>query len=74
MEVVNKAITLVKNLPSGTQFSLNDLFTGIEWNSYEKSERLLAGRNFLNLVKEGLVPDVEDIGKTSGNKQMYIKK
>ena len=60
--------------PTGTQFSLNDLFTGIEWNHFEKKDRLLAGRNFFSLVEDKKISDVESNGKTSGNKQTYIKK
>ena len=60
--------------PTGTKFSLNDLFTGIEWNHFEKKDRLLAGRNFFALVEDKKISDVESNGKTSGNKQIYIKK
>ena len=60
--------------PTGTKFSLNDLFTGIEWNHFEKKNRLLAGRNFFALVEDKKISDVESNGKTSGNKQIYIKK
>ena len=74
MNIIGEAKKRISSLPTGTQFSLNDLFTGIEWNNFEKKDRLLAGRNFFSLVEDKKISDVESNGKTSGNKQTYIKK
>lgn len=74
MDIINESKKRVAILPTNTKFSLNDLFTGIEWNNFEKKDRLLAGRNFLSLVENNTIPNVESSGKTSGNKQTYIKK
>lgn len=74
MNIIGEAKKRISSLPTGTQFSLNDLFTGIEWNHFEKKDRLLAGRNFFSLVEDKKISDVESNGKTSGNKQTYIKK
>lgn len=74
MNIIGEAKKRISSLPTGTQFSLNDLFTGIEWNNFEKKDRLLAGRNFFALVEDKKISDVESNGKTSGNKQIYIKK
>ena len=74
MNIIGEAKKRISSLPTGTQFSLNDLFTGIEWNHFEKKDRLLAGRKFFALVEDKKISDVESNGKTSGNKQTYIKK
>lgn len=74
MDIIQEAKKRVASLPVGTKFSLNDLFTGIEWKNFEKKDRLLAGRNFLSLVEDKTISNVESNGKTSGNKQTYIKK
>ena len=74
INIIGEAKKRISSLPTGTQFSLNDLFTGIEWNHFEKKDRLLAGRNFFALVEDKKISDVESNGKTSGNKQIYIKK
>lgn len=74
MDIIQEATKRVASLPEGTKFSLNDLFTGIEWKNFEKKDRLLAGRNFLSLVEDKTISNVESNRKTSGNKQNYIKK
>lgn len=74
INIIKEATDRIKKIPSGTEFSLNDLFTGIEWNNFDKSDRLLAGRNFFSLVENKEISMVESNGKTSGNKQTYIKR
>lgn len=74
MDIIQEAIKRIASLSAGTKFSLNDLFTGIEWNDFEKKNRLLAGRNFFALVEDKKISNVDSNGKTSGNKQTYIKK
>lgn len=73
MDIIQEAKKRVTSLPIGTKFSLNDLFTGIEWKQFEKKDRLLAGRNFFSLVEDKKISNVESDGKTSGNKQTYVK-
>lgn len=73
MNIIGEAKKRISSLPTGTQFSLNDLFTGIEWNNFEKKDRLLAGRNFFSLVEDKKISNVESNGKTNGNKQTHIK-
>jgi len=74
MSIIEEAKKRVSCLPAGTKFALNDIFTGIEWKNFEKRDRLLAGRTFLSLVENKKIINVESNGKTSGNKQLYIKK
>lgn len=73
INILNEVKKRASKIEFGTQFSLDDLFTGIEWNSYEKSERLLVGKKFRVLVSKGEIQDVEISGKTSSNKQTYKK-
>lgn len=74
MDIIQEARKRITKLSLGTKFTLDNLFTGIEWDNFEKNDRLLAGKSFFSLVKNGKVSNVESYGKTSANKQVYIKK
>lgn len=68
------ALTRAKALNSGTTFILADLFTGIEWASFNSQERKKAGSLFLNDCLFNNSASVIVGGKTSANHQMYEKK
>lgn len=74
MDIVKEARNKIVMVPKNTEFSLDDLFTGIEWNNFEKESRLVAGKIFLDLVKKQEIKGVELTKKSSANKQYYIKK
>ncbi len=69
-ELLDQAKTELSSLFSGEVFLLRDLFKGYEWNRISRSDRLLLGTLFLNIVK------IDDVGvtpieKTSSGQQKY---
>ena len=70
--MIDDTIQRVEKLPPQTQFTLPDLYTGLEWKEASKSERILLGRLFSDYEKNSSI--VEMIGKTSNNKKIYLKK
>ncbi|WVE60126.1 DUF1413 domain-containing protein (plasmid) [Enterococcus faecium] len=70
--MIADTIQRVKKLPPQTQFTLPDLYTGLEWKEASKSNRILLGRLFSDYAKNNSI--VEMIGKTSNNKKIYLKK
>ncbi|MDN6011612.1 MAG: single-stranded DNA-binding protein [Lactococcus lactis] len=53
-------------------FTLPDLYTGLEWKSFSKADRILLGRLFSAYALTSSLVDI--IGKTSNNKKKYLKK
>ena len=70
--LIADTIQRVKKLPPQTQFTLPDLYTGLEWKEVSKADRILLGRLFSDYAKNNSI--VEMIGKTSNNKKIYLKK
>ena len=70
--LLENAVMETKNVLSGEEFLLRDLFKGYEWNRISRSDRLLLGTLFLNHVKtfKGSIVAVE---KTSSGQQQYRK-
>lgn len=70
-DLLNEAIEMLNQLESGDTFIVKDLFLGIRWNKFPRSERLTLGTLFLNYAKtEGsriITPD----GKNSAQQQKY---
>ncbi|MGJ0860620.1 single-stranded DNA-binding protein [Enterococcus faecium] len=62
----------IQDLPKGTIFTLPDLYTGLEWKSFSKADRILLGRLFSAYALTSSLVDI--IGKTSNNKKKYLKK
>ncbi|MCM0598432.1 MULTISPECIES: single-stranded DNA-binding protein [Periweissella] len=74
-DIFEQAISVVNSLDSGTEFILKDLFTGVIWNEFQKSERLSVGTLFKNAVTGGVLQNkVENTGKSSSNSAVYKRK
>lgn len=77
MSAANQFLEIAKNetnnLKPGEIFLVRDLFKGYEWNRISRSERLLLGTLFLNLVKN-TDTNINIIEKTSSGQQKYQKK
>lgn len=77
MSAANQFLEIAKNetnnLEPGEIFLVRDLFKGYEWNRISRSERLLLGTLFLNLVKN-TDTNINIIEKTSSGQQKYQKK
>jgi hypothetical protein len=72
-QLLDKAIDEVKNLFSGEEFLVKDLFKGYEWQRYHIKDRLLLGTLFLNEVKTNPSLKIAILDKTSSNQQKYRK-
>lgn len=70
--VLKTALDETKNLRTGEEFLVKDLFKGYEWNRIPFKDRLLLGTLFLNAVTS-LSFSIEAIKKTSSNQQKYRK-
>lgn len=58
------------NYPEGQVFTVKTVFP--DWNKIGRGTRLLLGRNFYNLVKNGELPPVVPAGKNGSNMQLYM--
>ncbi|GMA70271.1 hypothetical protein GCM10025879_15170 [Leuconostoc litchii] len=65
MNISQEAVKRVNSVEPGTEFTVKDLFTGIEWYSFLNNQRLSADKVFLDLVESGQVPNVSALGKKS---------
>lgn len=76
MFTANQLLEIAKNeiinLNPGEIFLVRDLFKGYEWNRISRSERLLLGTLFLNLIKNTDIK-ISVIEKTSSGQQKYQK-
>lgn len=72
-ELLAEATEELEKLQSGETFIVKDLFQGIRWNRFPRSERILLGTLFLNYVKAER-PDIEPTGKNGANQQKYTVK
>ncbi|MBD5832916.1 MULTISPECIES: single-stranded DNA-binding protein [Bacillota] len=74
-DILEQAVSVVNSLDSGTEFILKDLFTGVIWNEFQKSERLSVGTLFKNAVTGGFLQSkVQPTGKSSSNSAVYKRK
>lgn len=71
-QILAKALESLIDLPVGTKFILSDLFLGWQWNSFDKSERIVAGKLFL-IWAEANSDDIEVLERKSRT-QYYLKK
>ncbi|WP_415616257.1 DUF1413 domain-containing protein [Liquorilactobacillus hordei] len=71
MEIISKIESRMSKLSVNYVFSINELFTGIEWKSFAISDRSLAGRIFYQRFKKGKYPNISDEGTTATNKRLY---
>ncbi len=70
-ELLEIAISELKNLRLNEIFLLRDLFKGYEWNRISIRDRLLLGTLFLNYIKSNDV-GIAPIEKTSSGQQRYV--
>ena len=70
LAIVTKKIA---ELPNNTIFTLRDLFSGIEWNSFPKGQRTGFGRYFKLKVKCSGIPDTVCIEKRKNGLSTYKK-
>lgn len=62
----------VEALPNGTRFDIRSVF-GVEW-TMSRGVKLNLGKTFYNRVVEGVIANVDPIGKDSNNVMWYEKK
>ena len=74
IELFNQLVNELSNLQTSEEFLISDMFKGYEWKKIAKADRLWLGREFLNVVKNKKVKNIEIMEKTSSNKQVYKKK
>ena len=55
---INKAVMKIGALEKGKEFTLKNLFSGIEWDELKTGEKRSFGRYFKNEVKDKKIPDV----------------
>lgn len=72
-ELLLEAKEELKKVRSGESFIVKDLFQGIRWNRFPRSERLLLGTLFLNYVKTERT-DIIPNGKNPSSQQKYTMK
>jgi len=72
-EWLDKANNAVTMLPQNTIFVLKDLFSGTEWNQLEKGQKLSFGRYFKSAINDGVLANVQYIGKAANNSARYKK-
>lgn len=70
---INKAISKIGALPVGTEFTLRELFEGIEWNEMTSGEKKEFGRQFKAKVLRNLVPKVVHSGQAQNHSAKYKK-
>ena len=71
--LLNEAREKIATLETNTQFSLKDLFLGVQWESFSGGERREFGRRFKYAVNKGEFPNTHWSGKAQNGTNMYIK-
>ena len=71
--ILNEARQKISTLNLNTQFSLKDLFLGVQWESFSGGERRELGRRFKYAVNKGEVPNTRWFDKAQNGTNMYIK-
>lgn len=55
---INKAVMKIGALEKGKEFTLKNLFAGIEWDELKTGEKRSFGRFFKNEVNDKKIPDI----------------
>ena len=71
--LLNEARQRIAALNTNTQFSLKDLFLGVQWESFSGGERREFGRRFKYAVNKGEIPNTHWSGKAQNGTNMYTK-
>lgn len=69
-----KANERIDTIQSNEIFFVKDLFRGTEWNELKRGEKLGFGKQFKNAIMNGVIPNVEYIGKADNNSAQYKKR
>ena len=73
-ELLTKATEHIDTIQSNEVFFVKDLFRGTEWNELKRGEKLGFGKHFKNAIMNGMISNVEYIGKADNNSAQYRKK
>ncbi|MCD7812332.1 MAG: single-stranded DNA-binding protein [Ruminococcus sp.] len=72
-EWLDMACNKIKDLPTGTEFELKELFDGIIWNELTAKERQGFGRFFSTAYNDGKLSNIHHINKEKRGPNKYIK-
>lgn len=64
----------IQNLLVGEKFMVKDLFLGYEWNRISRGDRTRLGSSFFAFSQGAGAAQLEALGKTPQNQQLYRKK
>jgi uncharacterized protein DUF1413 len=67
------ALKEIKQLKSGENFTLEDLFKNYEWRSLDIMKRTTLERMFLHAIESGEAQGVKLLNKNNEGKQVYQK-
>ncbi|WP_419885718.1 single-stranded DNA-binding protein [Paenibacillus sp. B-A-8] len=73
-ELMDVAKETIEELDQGEKFLVKDLFRGFEWNRIGKGDRTRLGSMFYNYALNEASSQLNPLGKTPQNQQMYVKK
>lgn len=74
IELIAYAQTEMQNLLAGEEFMVKDLFLGYEWKRIDKGNRTRLGAAFLVFAQSAGAAQIEILGKTPQNQQLYRRK
>ena len=67
------ALKEIKQLKSGDNFTLEDLFKNYEWRSLDIMKRTILERMFLHAIESGEAQGVKLLNKNHEGQQLYQK-
>ena len=73
-ELFDEAKKLLADVPSGTEFKVQDLFRGYEWKDIPVGNRSRLGARFLIFAESEGINLVRISEKSKQNQQKYIKR
>ena len=68
------AVEATRDVVPGETYIVRDLFRGFEWNRIQKGNRTKLGAMYFSYAKTEAPSEIESLGKTPQNQQMYRKK
>ena len=72
--LLSNAQSEVKNLLTGEEFIVRDLFLGYEWKRIDKGNRTRLGSLFFAFAQSEGLAELAILGKTPQNQQIYRKR
>ena len=73
-ELFDYAVSSVVDVESGEKFIVKELFRGFEWSRIPIGNRTKLGSMFFAYAQSTGINDMDPIGKTPQNQQIYRKK